>query len=125
MQKTAQRYQAVQITTASPGELLITVFDGLFRFLNIARMGLANGKRGQAGEAIGKAHSIIAELAFSLDAQHAPDLCANLSSLYDFSMARLTQANLTNDPTKIDEVIRVLAPIREAFTTVVRGGAGK
>ena len=125
MLKTSQRYQSVQITTASPGELLVTVFDGLIRFLNVARMGLANGKRAQAGEAIGKAHAILTELSVSLDHNHAPDLCANLTALYEFSMGRLTQANLKNDPTKIDEVIRVLAPIREAFTTVVRQGAGK
>ena len=57
----------------------------------------------------------------SLDTQHAPELCANLSALYDFSLHRLTQANLKNDAGQIDEIIRVLGPIREAFTTVVRG----
>lgn len=124
MLKTSQRYQSVQITTASPGELLVTMFDGLLRFLNVARMGLANGRRAQAGEAIGKAHSILTELSVSLDHSHAPELCANLHALYDFGMSRLTQANLKSDPLIIDEVIRVLAPIREAFTTVVRSGAG-
>ena len=121
MQNIAARYQSVQITTSSPGELLITIYDGLFRFLNVARFGLLNGRRAQAGEAISKAHAILTELAVSLDTKHAPELCANLSALYDFSLHRLTQANLKNDARQIDEIIRVLGPIREAFTTVVRG----
>jgi flagellar protein FliS len=121
--KTAQRYQSVQITTSSPGELLISLYDGLFRFLNVARFALTNGKRAQAGEAISRAHAIVSELRISLDPAHAPDLCRNLSALYDFSLGRLTEANLRRDPSKIDDIIRVLAPVREAFTTVVRGGA--
>ncbi len=125
MQKTALRYQSVQITTSSPGELLVTLYDGLFRFLNVARMGLANNRRAQAGQAISRSHAILSELSMSLDPQHAPELCANLSALYDFCLDRLTQANMRNDPTKIDDILRVLSPVRDAFTTVVRGGAQK
>src|SRR5262249_43726355 len=121
----AQRYQSVQITTSTPGELLISLYDGLFRFLNVAKVMMANGKPAQAGEAISRAHAILTELRCSLDAAHAPELCANLSALYDFSLSRLTQANLRRDPTKIEDIIRVLAPVREAFTAVVRGGAAK
>jgi flagellar secretion chaperone FliS len=123
--RTAQRYQSVQITTSSPGELLVSLFDGLFRFLHAARAALAAGKRGPAGEAISRAHAILTELRVSLDPAHAPELCQNLSALYDFSLGKLTQANLRRDAAQIDQVIRVLGPVREAFTTVVRGGAAK
>jgi len=47
----AASYQAVQIRTDDPGEALIALYDGLFRFLNVARYGLRNGQRGRAGEA--------------------------------------------------------------------------
>ena len=117
------KYQSVQITTSSPGELLVKLYDGLFRFLNAARMGLANGRRGPAGEAMSRAHAIITELQASLDPAHAPELCANLAALYDFSMRKITEANLRNDPKAIDDIMRVLAPVRDAFATVVRGPA--
>ena len=115
------KYQAVQITTSSQGELLIALFDGLFRFLNVARYSLRNNKRGQASEALSRSHAIVTELYISLDHAASPDLCRNLESLYDFSLHRIVQANLKNNADYIDEVIRVLTPVREAFTTVVRG----
>jgi flagellar protein FliS len=117
------KYQAVQINTSSQGELLIALYDGLFRFLNVARYSLRNNKRGQASEALSKSHAIVTELYISLDHSVAPDLCRNLEALYDFSLHRIVQANLKSDANYIDEVIRVLTPVREAFTTVVRGQA--
>jgi flagellar secretion chaperone FliS len=119
----AAKYQTVQITTSSPGELLIKLYDGLFRFLNVARHGMTNGRRAQAGEAISRAHAIISELQMSLDHAQSPELCANLAALYDFSLRRITEANLKNDPQGIDDVMRVLSPVREAFTSVVRAGS--
>jgi flagellar protein FliS len=116
-----QRYQAVQITTSSPGELLLAMFDGLFKFLNQARFYMDNGKRGPAGEAVSRAHAILSELMLALDASHAPELCANLTAVYDFCMSRVLEASRQNDAAGIVEALRVLAPIREAFQTVIRG----
>ena len=115
------RYQTVQITTSSPGETLIALYDGLFRFLNLARFGLANREhRARAGEAISKSHAIISEFLVALDPSHAPELCQNLSNIYNFCLERLIEANLKNDPAMIDEVIRVLSPLREGFTAAVK-----
>ena len=52
-----------------------------------------------------------------------PELCDNLYAVYMFCLDRITFANLHNEATAIDEVLRVLAPVREAFTTVVRNGS--
>ena len=119
-QAAVSRYQNTQIQVSSQGELLIALFDGLFRFLNVARFAMRGGKRAQAGENISKAHAILAELYMALDHSKAPDLCANLAALYDFSMSRVTHANVKNDPTALDDVVRVLTPVREAFTEAVK-----
>jgi flagellar protein FliS len=121
----AARYQEVQIRTNDPGEALVALYDGLFRFLNVARYGLRNGQRGRAGEALSKAHAIVSEFYLALDHQQAPELCANLAALYNFCLERLTTANVKNNADAVDEVIRVLGPIRDAFTTVVRAEAAK
>lgn len=121
----AARYHAVQIRATDPGEALVALYDGLFKFLHIARYGLTNNQRGRAGEALSRAHAIISEFYLALDHTQAPDLCANLSALYNFCLDRLTTANLKNDAKSVDEVIRVLTPIREAFTIVVRNEAAK
>jgi flagellar protein FliS len=114
------RYKTAQVTVSSPGELLIALYDGLFRFLNVARHSMRLDKRAQAGEAIGRAHAILSELLMGLDHSKAPELCQNLSSLYEFSMSRLTMANMKQDATMIDDVIRVLTPVREGFTEAVK-----
>ncbi|MEI7892576.1 MAG: flagellar export chaperone FliS [Myxococcales bacterium] len=115
------QYRQVQIRTSSPGELLIALYDGLFRFLTVAKLTLPQpAKRGQAGEAISRAYAIISELYASLDHSQYPELCKNLEAVYDFCMVRLTYANLHNSPPAIEEVMRVLTPIREAFVVAVR-----
>lgn len=120
IESAAARYQTVQVTTSTPGELLVALYDGLFKFLNIARHMLRNKSRAQASEAISKAHAIISELLVSLDHNYAPDLCRNLEALYGFCLDRIVYANLHSDPVAIDEVVRVLTPVREAFTIAVR-----
>jgi flagellar protein FliS len=114
------RYQTAKIQVSDPGELLMALFDGLFRFLHVARHSMRSGKRAQAGEAISRAHAILGELYVGLDHERAPDLCANLAALYDFSMARVTQANMKNDATLLDDVVRVLTPVREGFGEAVK-----
>lgn len=127
MQSAIARYQNVQITTGSPGDLLLALYDGLFRFLNTAAAAFREGRREGANEAISRSHAILSELYASLDARHAPDLCANLEALYGFCLERLVAANAKNDATLIEEIIRVLSPVRDAFreavTQVKAGGA--
>lgn len=109
------RYQSVRITTSSPGELLMALYDGLFRFLKAASIALKTKRRAEASHAISRAHAILTELYVSLDPHYAPELCANLESLYSFCLERIVAANLKSDPAHIDDIIRVLTPVRDAF----------
>lgn len=120
IEKHIARYQSVQITTSSPGEVLIALLDGLFKFLHVAKHCLGSGERARAGQAMSRAHAIISELLTSLDHSQAPELCQNLASIYDFCLSRISHANRHNDSKAIEEVMRVMTPIREAFTTAVR-----
>lgn len=109
------RYRNIQVKTSSPGEVLVMLFDGLHRFLGEAALAMRAGDRARAGERIGRAHEILTELAASLHAEHAPELCDRLRALYVFTMGQIVEANLHQDPDRIDAAIRILAPIREAF----------
>jgi flagellar protein FliS len=115
------RYGAVQASTGKPGQILVMLYDGLFRFLNEARSAMAERRRGRAGEAISRAHAIIDTLCSTLDPAHAPALCENLEALYLYCMQRLIAANLESRPEPIDEVLRILAPLRDAWHEVVEG----
>ena len=118
---TSEQYKLVQITTASPGEVLVALFDGLFRFLLVAKHTLPHAtKRAQAGEALSKAHAIVSELYANLDRPQYPDLVDNLMRVYEYCLSRITHANLKNDARAVDDVIRVLTPVREGFAHVVK-----
>lgn len=112
------RYGTVQVTTSSPGQVLVMLYDGLFRFLGEARSAIQANDRTRAGERISRAHTILELLAATLDPSHAPELCDNLQALYLFCMSRLVTANIKQDAGAIDEVLRVLTPLREAWREV-------
>lgn len=116
------RYGTVQVTTSSPGQILVMLYDGLFRFLGEARAAIQARDRTRAGERISRSHAILELLASTLDPAHAPELCENLQGLYLFCMSRLVTANVKQDAAPIDEVLRVLAPLREAWREAVARG---
>ena len=115
------RYKSVQVNTASPGELLLMLYDGLFRFINEAIVSLHEKNRARTGERIDRAHAILGELVSGLDSRYAPELCENLEALYLFCMGRLVDANLQQNPVALEEVLRVLTPLRDGWHIVIRG----
>ena len=120
LETAAARYQTVQVSTSNPGEILVSLLDGLFKNLSLARQLMRNRARAPAGEALCRAHAILSELYVCLDHTQAPELCRNLEGVYGFCLRRIVEANLRNDPSALDEVIRVLTPVREAFTIAVQ-----
>ncbi len=114
-----QRYNEVQSQTATPGEILLALYDGLFRFLNTALRCLDENKKGLASQQLRKCHAIISELMIALDDAKAPEICANLRSLYNFCLDRLMFATIRSDRPAVEDVIRVLSPLRDAWIQAV------
>lgn len=117
------RYKAVQINTASPGQVLLMLYDGIFRFLGEAKDALQKDELARFGERVGRTHAILSELVTGLNPTLAPELCQNLENLYFFCMSQLVQANLKKSSKEIDDVLRVLTPLRDAWATAVRSNA--
>ena len=119
LQTAASRYTQVRDVTASPGELLLALYDGLFRFMNGARAGIEKNDLRVARELLSKAYAIVSELYIALDHDASPELCQNLEGVYGFAMDRLMLASRKGDIKALDEAIRVLTPLREAWQTAV------
>ena len=115
----AARYTQVRNATATPGELLLALYDGLFRFLNGAKACIENKQLPRARELLSKSHAILSELTIALDHDVAPELCGQLEGLYGFCIDRVQVASRKADTVAIDEVTRVLTPLREAWTIAV------
>ncbi len=114
----AARYRGVQLSTASPAQLVVMLYDGALRFVGEADEAFARDERARAGERIGRAIAIVDELAATLDPAHAPELAENLLALYGFCKRRLFDANLGRDRAALADVVASLTPLREAWATV-------
>ncbi len=118
-QQAALRYEQVQAATSSPGEILLALYDGLFRFLRGAKLCFDNKQHVKGRELLSKSHAIVSELLLALDHSKSPELCMRLEAVYDYCMGQIVQANLKSDAQIINDVIRVLTPLREAWVVAV------
>ena len=115
----AARYMQIRAVTSTPGEILLALYDGLFRFLNAAKVCVERKQLPRARELLSKANAILSELTIALDHSAAPELCGQLDALYGFCIERVVVASRKADTAPIDEVTRVLTPLREAWLIAV------
>jgi flagellar protein FliS len=118
-QQAAMRYQQVQATTATPGELLLALYDGMLRFLRGAQVCFENKQNAKGRELLSKSHAIVSELLLALDHDKSPELCNQLEAIYEYCMDRILQANAKTDTQAIADVIRVLTPLHDAWKVAV------
>lgn len=117
-------YRAVQATTADRGRLLLLLLDGGLAFLDRARQALEQGDTSAFGEAVRRAHAVVAELAGTLDHAAGGEVAANLGRLYDFMLVHLTQGLVGRSRTHVEQVRALLATVRAGFEGAVERTAG-
>lgn len=107
------------VALADPHKLVELLFESLLNNLGAAVSALERGDVKAKCEHIVIAVRILEEgLRSSLNTADGGDLAANLSLVYDFCVTRLTQANLSNDAAKMDEVRRVILPIADGWRQI-------
>ncbi len=118
------QYKKTSINTRSRGKVLLMLYDGAIRFLEQARVAIEQNRPDLRGERISKAHAVVSELNLTLDHDVAPDLCANLERLYLYMLNQITEANRTNDASKLELVIELLGDLRGAWQQAVQDSDG-
>jgi flagellar protein FliS len=95
------------------------LFEALLQSLHSARGSLARGDIDGKGQSIGKAVRILEEgLKAALDIESGGELAVNLRGVYNYSILRLTTANLKNDITLIEEVTQLIVPVFDAWKSI-------
>jgi flagellar protein FliS len=119
-----QSYRQVATQTASPGQLVLMLYEGAIRFLERARQGFAADDPLEFNQTINnnvlRAQAIINELDFALDLQHGGELAATLSRLYSYLDRRLHEANQHKNEAGIVEVVRRLTILRDAWAEMLQ-----
>ena len=117
--KVARSYKAQSIETASPGKLVLMLFDGALRFMDGAKKGFEEEDFTKRNEDVNnnliRAQNIVMELQGSLDMSVKGDLPGTLYRLYDFVVYQLQQANLKKDPEPIEHAQKTITELRDAW----------
>ena len=112
--KSANQYKEMQIKTASPGKLLLMLYQGAIKFMKLAKKNIKEGKIEESHKNIIKSQNIILELQNTLDKEQGGEIAVRLENLYDFIYRELIQANLNKNTKHLDNVIPL---VEELFVT--------
>lgn len=118
MHRAAHAYLQTGLTTNSPGQTVVMLYDGAIKFLNNAKEYIDARDYAKKGIHISKAIDIINELAATLNKEQGGEIAENLHNLYFWCNARLAMANLKMDKEMLDSVIKVLTGLRGAFAQI-------
>lgn len=122
------RYRKSAITGSSPLQLVVMLYDGALRYMDAGRAAIATGDLKTQNEQLQKAQKVIGELSSCLDMKRGGEIAKNLLGLYTFAYNRLVEANVTDDPTLIDDAYRIMVDLRLAWMQIEqeqRSGGGQ
>lgn len=111
-------YKQNSVTTASPGELTLMLYNGCLKFLTLAKKAMLDKDIQTKNTNLQKAQAIITELMVTLD-MNVP-ISKEIQPLYDYMSRRLLEANIKNDPAIIDEVAGLVTEFRDTWKEVIR-----
>ncbi|WP_046174405.1 flagellar export chaperone FliS [Domibacillus indicus] len=113
-----QAYANNSVTTASPGELTLMLYNGCIKFIRLAERAMADNNIEQKNINVQKAQAIIRELSITLKTD--TDLAKNMLALYEFLHERLVEANIKNDPAILKEVEGFVTEFRDTWKQVIQ-----
>ncbi|WP_411834828.1 flagellar export chaperone FliS [Pseudoxanthomonas mexicana] len=117
-QQYRQNHLEGTVMEASPHRLVALLLAGACERIRLAEACMARGDLARKGKAIGEVCAIIGHLNGSLDHEAGGEIAGSLSSLYDYVIRRLTEANLNNDESALHESLVLLGEIEAAWNAI-------
>jgi len=116
---TAQNaYKQNSVTTASPGELTLKLYNGCLKFLHMAKLAIKEKNIQEKNTNLQKAQAIISELMSTLNMDI--EISKNMFALYEYMNRRLVEANIQNNVAIIEEVEGLVTEFRDTWKEVIR-----
>lgn len=108
-----QKYMQQSVTTMTPGQLVIALYDKAILEMNKAIIFIEDKDIPKAHNSITRASEIVDSLDASLKVKY--EISDNLAVLYQYFRERLVEANIKKDPEILKELIPRFQDIRDAF----------
>ncbi|MGJ0847477.1 flagellar export chaperone FliS [Tissierella praeacuta] len=112
------KYKQNSVSTATPEELTLMLYDGAVKFMNIGKYSIENKDLEKAHSSLIRAQDIILELNYSLDMNY--DISKELRELYSFILSKLVDANINKDTKAIDEALVIVNDMRDTWKEVMK-----
>ena len=119
-------YRKVATQTATPGQLVLMLYDGTLKFLEKAMTGFDYTDPLLFNQTINnnivRAQAIIHEMNASLNMKDGAEVASNFRRLYNYFYRRLTEANRTKKKEPIEEIIARMRVLRDSWAEMLRNG---
>jgi len=123
----AQAYRQNSVQTASPGQLILMLFDGALHFMNRALLGFTHEDVIPRNEAVHtnllKTQAIIDELQACLRHEVGGEFAGTMSALYDYMRVQLREANRYKVAAPVHIVMDLLGDIRAPWAAMLTQAA--
>ncbi|TXC90984.1 flagellar export chaperone FliS [Metabacillus litoralis] len=113
-----QSYQSNAVTTASPGELTLMLYNGCIKFIKLAKKAIEEKNISEKNTNLIKAQNIIHELMVTINMDY--EISKNMLAMYDYMKNRLVEVNISNDLEILEEVQGYVEEFRDTWKQVVQ-----
>lgn len=119
-----EHYQSSQVTSSSPGKLVVLLYNALISSLVQAKNLIEEKTPCSNGDPtwvenshkqLSKAVDILTELIKALNFKQGGDIAKNLYSLYMYIYELVVDADLQKTKEPVDKALNFLIPLRDAF----------
>ncbi len=111
-------YQQNSVTTATPGELTLMLYNGCLKFIKQASVAIENKHYEEKNINVQKAQKIVTELMVTLNTDQ--EISNNLMVMYEYINHRLTEANIQNDSAILEEVEGLVVEFRDTWKQAIQ-----
>lgn len=113
LQNAAQTYQSNQVTTATPADLTLMLYNGALKFIKQAKGAIEDKDVVKAHEASLKVQNILYELMSTLNSDYT--ISKDFIKLYEYMLHRTIEANMRKDIEILSEVEGLFLQFRDTW----------
>ncbi len=111
-------YTRSKVTTASPAELTLMLYEGAIKFCNLAKKDMEQGEYGNALGKVQKARNIIVELQSTLDFKYP--VAKDFDLIYTYIFNLMVEVNTKQSMEALDEILLQLRELRDIWKQVMK-----
>ena len=111
-------YRQMEILSASPGQLVVIIYDYLLVQLRRIDIAIENGDVELRAEAMGRCNAALTELMGGLDLDRGAQLSTQLRSLYAFFLGELIDISRYSDRKRLARISTQVGELRTAFSQI-------